>query len=351
MKKPLIIGFCGTAKNTGKTTTMKVVMDGAYARGVTIALTSIGYDGELLDHITGLPKPRIHALKGTLVAVSDSCAKASTAEIEILKRTEIETALGKVVIGRVRKPGLILLAGATKSVDLRRANDYLREYGADLVLVDGALSRIAPMVDMDGIVMATGASRTNNIELLAEETGAIAAVYELPLWPGDEAATEAMEREGRLVRAGSLLDESMTEAALAKVGPKTEALALDGIIGNLGFESLLDTGLEKMAGKAIVMKDPIKLLVAGSPTELRAWMSKFVEAGIRLYVARQVFLRLITVNPFYPQYRYTNHDYEAAYVDKEKLKEAMRKAVAAPVVNVLDETEEQIFARVAKELV
>ncbi|MEA4891306.1 MAG: hypothetical protein VB085_01920 [Peptococcaceae bacterium] len=350
MKKPLIIGFCGTAKNTGKTTTMKVVMDGAYAKGLTIALTSIGYDGELVDHITGLPKPRIHALPGTMVAIADSCAKGSTADIEILKHTDIETALGKVVIGRVRKPGLILLAGPTKSVEIRRANEYLKEYGCDLVLVDGALSRIAPMVETDGIIMATGASRTNNIDLLVEETAAIAAAYELPLWPHDRAETEAMAAAGQVVRAGSLLDEAMTEDLLAKVGPGAEAVVLEGIIGQLGFEAIFELGLEKLKGKAIVVQDPIKILVSGAPTELKSWMAKLAAANISLLVVRQVALRLITVNPFYPRYRYATHDYEAAYVDKDKLKESMQKLVAAPVVNVLDETEEEIFARVAKEL-
>jgi hypothetical protein len=57
-------------------------------------------------------------------------------------------------------------------------------------------------------------------------------------------------------------------------------------------------------------------------------------------------LKLITVNPFYPRYRYSTHDYEAAYVDKEKLRESVGRLVQTPVVNVLDETEEEIFRRV-----
>ena len=109
---------------------MKVVMDGAEAKELTLALTSIGYDGELVDHITGLPKPRIYAPAGTLLAIAEKCAQASQADVEILKRTEMETVLGRVVIGRIRKPGLVLLAGPTKSVDIRRANAYLQEYGA-----------------------------------------------------------------------------------------------------------------------------------------------------------------------------------------------------------------------------
>jgi hypothetical protein len=61
-----------------------------------------------------------------------------------------------------------------------------------------------------------------------------------------------------------------------------------------------------------------------------------------------VYLRLITINPFYPRYRHANHDYEAAYVDKDELKQEIARLVRAPVVNVLDETEEEILNRVLR---
>ena len=114
---------------------------------------------------------------------------------------------------------------------------------------------------------------------------------------------------------------------LLGISPKTETVFLEGIVGTLGFEAMLGKGAERLSGKNLVVKDPIKLLVSGSPLELKGWMAKFVEAGIHVMVERQVRLRLITINPFYPQYRYATHDYEAAYVDKEKLKELMQSRV------------------------
>jgi len=346
MSKPLVIGFCGTAKNTGKTTTMKVVLDGIFEREKTVALTSIGYDGELVDHITGLPKPRIYAMAGTFVALCEKCARGSAADIEVLKKTNIQTALGPIVIGKVRKPGLILLAGPTKSVDIKKVNNILSEYGVDIILVDGALSRIAPMVDMDGIVMATGASRTNDIDQLVAQTAALARVYDIPEWIHDEEELNLFEKEGTVVRAGSLLDGEMAKEALDRVTDKTRAIVLDGFIGALGYKYLFSEGLDKLKGKRLVLADPMKILVAGSPTDLESWMKKLSDADVTTFVRKQVGLKLITINPFYPLYRFETHDYEAAYVDKEELKEKMQKMVSAPVVNVLDEKEEDIFHRI-----
>jgi molybdopterin-guanine dinucleotide biosynthesis protein len=330
-----ILGFCGTAKNTGKTTAMKVIMDAAAARKMTIALTSIGYDGELVDHVTGLPKPRVYALPGTLLAIADSCAKGSTADIEILQRTDIGTALGKVIIGRVRKPGLILLAGPTKSVEIRKVNQLLDDYGCDLILVDGALNRIAPMVETDGIIMATGASRNTDIAILTAETAAMSAVYQTPLWEAKPSRPTLM--------SGSVLDEEMAAEMLGRLTPEVMDICINGIIGEKGFEALLELGPEKLKGKSIILPDPIKLLVAGSPIDVKGWIDKLKDQEIDIYVKRQVDLRMITINPFYPQYRYASHDYEAAYIDKEALKQAMLAAVTIPVVNVLDVSEGQLL--------
>jgi hypothetical protein len=43
------VGFAGTAKNTGKTTTTLAVLEQVRTARIHTALTSIGYDGENQD--------------------------------------------------------------------------------------------------------------------------------------------------------------------------------------------------------------------------------------------------------------------------------------------------------------
>ncbi|MBU4562316.1 hypothetical protein KKB17_02785, partial [bacterium] len=56
-----VLGILGTAKNTGKTTTTSALLEIANNKNLSVGITSIGYDGEDIDNITGLPKPRIFA--------------------------------------------------------------------------------------------------------------------------------------------------------------------------------------------------------------------------------------------------------------------------------------------------
>ena len=54
-----IVGIAGTAKNTGKTTALNALLRAAHEHGTLVGVTSIGYDGESIDTVTGLPKPSI----------------------------------------------------------------------------------------------------------------------------------------------------------------------------------------------------------------------------------------------------------------------------------------------------
>ena len=142
----MTIGIAGTAKNTGKTTTMSAMI--AELRKshpqLRLALTSIGYDGEYLDNVTGLPKPRIEMQVGELAAVAEECLRYSRAKLEVLQKTDIMTAMGPILIGRVTKAGKLVVGGPNKRVELRRVLKMLAELGAGLTIVDGALGRIVP---------------------------------------------------------------------------------------------------------------------------------------------------------------------------------------------------------------
>ncbi|NLZ54972.1 MAG: hypothetical protein GX892_17865 [Thermoanaerobacteraceae bacterium] len=45
----------------------------------------------------------------------------------------------------------------------------------------------------------------------------------------------------------------------------------------------------------------------------------------------------ITVNPFYPKYRFDKNSYEPGYVNREELLEKMRDAIRIPVIDIKQE--------------
>ncbi|MFQ5789568.1 MAG: hypothetical protein ACE5JI_03740, partial [Acidobacteriota bacterium] len=140
-----IIGVVGTAKNTGKTTALLSIVRYLETAGRRAGITGIGYDGEHIDNLTLLPKPRMEFPAGALVATAERCLKNATLQCRLLLRTGVMSPLGEVLILEVTSRGRIVVAGPNQRVGLTRIIEGLGETGSEVSLVDGALGRLAPM--------------------------------------------------------------------------------------------------------------------------------------------------------------------------------------------------------------
>ena len=88
----------GTAKHAGKTTAFNALRAVARRRGVAIAVTSMGRDGEPFDALDTEPKPRVRLAAGTLVALPAGLVPRSPA-LALLDRGD-ESALGTMMFAR-----------------------------------------------------------------------------------------------------------------------------------------------------------------------------------------------------------------------------------------------------------
>ncbi len=163
------LSLVGLAKNAGKTTTtnhlVATLLDEQLYRADELALTSLGLDGEAIDALTGLPKPRYIPEAGMLVATTAALllqAENEGARIERLHQLPGRTAMGAVLLARIQHPGRIIIAGPTLLRDLRSALDQLQTYGA-------RLGAAAPGIT-DACILCTGASMAATPELAARRT-------------------------------------------------------------------------------------------------------------------------------------------------------------------------------------
>ena len=322
--KRTIIGVAGTAKNTGKTTTLVTLLKKLKEKNApAIGLTGIGYDGESFDNVTGLPKPRIDVHEGMIVAVVERCLKFGRAKIETLFQTDIQTPLGRIVIGRVETPGKLVLAGPVKGSDLRRTLDYMGGFGAGLTFVDGAFGRMAPFSEVDGIVLATGASRNNNISALAQESGYMMKLLSRPV----------MAARGRIARFGSVLSEESLNAFFSSFAP-ADTMLVEGLFSGRFLWAAAKN--KELIRKRLLFDNPLKLLLAGEINQTHAALDE-MEQGLKMEIGVQKTVKVIavTVNPYYPKYHYTTHDYEAAFVDKTALLDAIGSCMDLPCYNVM----------------
>jgi len=314
--KPFCLGIAGTAKNTGKTTTLSALLDEIKKdTKIAIAITSIGYDGETIDNVTGLPKPRVEVWEGCITAIAERCMTSGSAQLKPLITTNIMTPLGRIVIAEVVTSGKIVLAGPNSSGSLRTVLDIFGQMGVTLTVVDGALSRIAPMSEADAIILATGAAKNTDIEALTLDTKHIIDIFKAPV----------LEPAGTCVTIPSVLSDAGYQLLLNTLDT-ADTVLIDGVCSDNYISRLAKQSLN-LRGKRLIFHDPVKILISGDANRIHTSLSALTVFGAHWGVAKSIKPLAVTINPFYPRLRYTGKGYDPAYVNRDFLYESISQHI------------------------
>ena len=300
-----IVSIIGMSKNSGKTVTLNKLIQEDMEEGIPIGMTSIGRDGESLDRVTETEKPRIFAEENTIIATTTSLLEMGDASIEILKVTPFTTPLGHVVIGRVKSPGYIEIAGPQSLRDIRYVCDIMLGLGARFVIIDGAIDRkssAAPAIS-EATILSTGAILSRDINRVLEETIHTVDLLSLPQIEEDDlekARKLIFEDKIGVISKNGEIDIIPIDTALGKGHRIGEYLDEDSrylvVPGSLVKGTLEDITRSTRAYKNIdiVVADGTKVFIP--PKDYLF----FKRIGISIKVAYPINLIGLTVNPYSP---------------------------------------------------
>ncbi|MCR5710616.1 MAG: hypothetical protein K6G79_09080 [Bacteroidales bacterium] len=182
------VSIVGLSKNAGKTECLNYILKRLPLDYFRVAVTSIGIDGETTDQVTGTAKPEITVREGMFFATSEKHFRQKRPLSELYDVSEEDTALGRVVTARALADGKVLLSGPSSASAMKRWMASLQPFGIDLILIDGALSRLStasPTVS-EAMVLSTGAALSANIRDLVNKTAYVVELIRLPLYVGPE---------------------------------------------------------------------------------------------------------------------------------------------------------------------
>ncbi|MEE1111828.1 MAG: hypothetical protein UH077_01420 [Bacteroidales bacterium] len=176
------ISFVGMEKNAGKTQTLNYVLSRLRTfSNLKLAISSIGVDGETLDIVTSTSKPEIEIYPNTTFITSQSLYNQKEIVSAIEEVSKDYTALGKLITARAITQGKVLLGGPSDTKNLKKLLEKL-EKNADLILIDGALSRKSfgsPTIT-DAMILSTGASLSASLNVVVKKTKFIYQMTQLP---------------------------------------------------------------------------------------------------------------------------------------------------------------------------
>ncbi len=324
------LSIVGLQKNTGKTVSLNYVLDRLPVGKKRIAVTSIGIDGETTDQVTRTQKPEITLRQGMYFGTSEMHYRQKRLVAELIDVSDENTSLGRVVTAKALTEGKILLSGPSSSSSLRRWMKDMRRVGIDLVVIDGALSRMSlasPAVSQS-MILATGAAYSSNMTTLVNQTAFVVELINIGLT--DEANLKLLtpiEKGVWYVDGEGNLHEINTISSLSQ---EIRFEGMDGCKTLYVAGALVDGFLEKIRKNPklkqveLVVRDFTKIFV--TPQQYRL----FVKAGGSIRVLQKSKLIAVTVNPTSP----------TGYVmDSETLCQRLTEAIHLPVYDLMKDKE------------
>ncbi len=325
------LSIIGMDKNVGKTTTLNYIID--ESKGLkTLGLTSIGRDGEEEDIVTSTHKPRIYIYTGTLIATAKSYLLDSDFTFEVLETTGINTPVGEIVIVRAISDGYVYLAGPSINTQLEYICKRLLYFGANLAIIDGALSRksfASPKIT-EATVLCTGASVNRSMETVVKETIKTIDLLSIECEQDEEVlklARKCFENSSVSIINDKLETFSLetitaldsSREILENIKEDTKYIVFKGVIDTKFIENLLKNCVNYNNIKLIV-QDGTKVFISND-TYLKA-----KKKGLEILAVDKINIIFVTVNPTSP-FGYT--------FDEERFITEIRNRTKLPVKNVV----------------
>ena len=298
------ISIIGMEKNSGKTTTLNYILNNLRGKKI-IGLTSIGRDGEDCDRVTNTYKPRIYVEKGSLIATAKNLLCKCDITKEVLATTGITTPLGEIIILRALSGGFVDVAGPSYNSALIKIRDIMLDFGCDLVLIDGALSRKGSAGNSvsEATILATGASFSSDITKVVKESNYNVKMLRLPQCSDKTAnLTKQILKMGKI---GFIDTQSNIEVLdlptslnfhreiIDRVKPSHRYLILGGAVSRGLIESIIQNR-ELFKSFTIVIEDGTKIFIDSN------MYHKLSTIPVKLEVLNSINLLCLTCNPTSP---------------------------------------------------
>lgn len=302
-----IVSVVGMAKNAGKTVTLNQLIDEAMEKQIRIGITSTGRDGESQDLVTNTEKPTIYVDEGTLIATTEGTFKYAEAKLEILEVTDFNTSMGRIVIVQAKTSGNVQIAGPNTNREVREISHKLLQYGANLVIVDGAIDRISsasPAVT-EATILSTGAVLSRDMNKVIEKTMHQIQLFSLPEVEDDKIkhlANSIIQEKGYCIidednqvttleiktalNSGEIIARALTETS--------QYVVIGGSLVSNTLKKIIET-TRKYKQITFIVKDATKIFISS-----KDWMF-FKKAGIHIQVVDKIQPLAVTINPYAPQ--------------------------------------------------
>lgn len=318
-----VISIVGNIKNAGKTTVLNYLLSNY--KNKIVGVTSIGLDGEKIDQITFLPKPRIYVYAGMFVATAEKCLKECEATYEVVKKTNVKTSLGEILIIKIIKEGNCLVAGPSSLGYMQEVIEQLKQLKCQKILLDGAFSRTTLARLADATILAVGASFSQQIEKTVNHAQNIVKLFELPKFEDKYNLTNYNEiilinSKEQLIFTNQKSTLNCGEEVIKQITKDIKYVYIPKAVS----QSFIKTFIENRNNLNcdLIVKRPTNLLLN------EQLLNHLFKLKQKIYVIEPVNLVALTYNPFSVK----------GNVSVIEFGNALKEKISLPIYNVLEKS-------------
>ncbi|MBR1770261.1 MAG: hypothetical protein IJ748_07390 [Bacteroidales bacterium] len=320
------VSFVGMDKNAGKTEALNYVISRLSSFNKSVAVTSIGIDGETLDQVTSTSKPMVFLYPDTIFVTSEKLYDRRQAVSQVEALSKYSSGLGRLVSARTLSFGNVMLSGPTSTLWLKELIDELSQK-ADICLIDGALSRksfASPSIT-EAMILSTGAVISASIDKITDKTK---FMYDMTKLPCTEEKIKnnliniqqgifAIDKESGEIKDLEIPSLLMIDKYRDKLFSASKTLFIPGMI----TDKLLETLKSKKNTEEYTLITKDFTHVFSSPLNTR----RFLQLGGKIEVLYNTKLLAVTVNPVSPA---------GFKVDNLSLLSSLRSQIDLPIYNI-----------------
>ena len=302
-KQAKTISVIGLAKNTGKTVTFNTIINECVQTGIKPALVSFGRDGEAIDAITLLDKPRIKVPPHTYSVTAEKFINHAVIDIEEEISTGLYTVFGETKVYRSGKSGgMAELIGINTIKNLSIVLPLLETH-SDIILIDGALDRRSSAVPAhsDAAIIATGAVLGMTEDDVIQKTDEAVARFRIPVLADARLAAASRDTfengfSACITEDRTVIEFRKSEDAVkaAAENEKVKTILLSGALTDTRMERLDDTVTQRKL--QIIIKDGTRVFLS------KKYLNRVFDSRINLTVLDSINIIAVTVNPTRPFY-------------------------------------------------
>ncbi|MCS7243591.1 MAG: hypothetical protein RMJ36_02500 [Candidatus Calescibacterium sp.] len=173
-----ITAFIGLSKNVGKTTFLNRYIE----KKDNYIITSIGWDGEAVDHIFGIKKPSILVKKDNFVCTYSKLKP--TKSIKILELPIENQFLGQLEVYKMLDNDIVQIAGPSST---KQFQTFLQKTTKELknikeIIIDGAADRRISLSFANEIFFIIGPTFSTNPQKIIDTIIGIVEMFEIPIF-------------------------------------------------------------------------------------------------------------------------------------------------------------------------